>query len=540
MISSLTLSFLALVGASYARWIVPAARWYDTDGNRFNAHAGGICLDQHTETFYWFGEYKTSEHPEGGGISVYSSKDLATWKAHRLALGKAMITLHLVRYIIIFLIVFLLLLRLVLVVIIIPSLPVILESASHEWAADLILAVAPIEGHPWLSPTENRIQRPKVVYSEETGKYHMHWHADDNKYTKLLQGLATSDHIAGPYEFQHAIAPLGNWSQDFGLFTDYKDGRSYALYSNGDRVEGRDVYITRYNSNITLPEEVVYRFPKFDLEAPTIIQTEDSYYAIMSHKTGYRPNNVVAFRADSLAGPWSMPFLVALPYTRTFSTQSSFALRINGTKKTSYLYMGDTWDSLDHSESRNTWLPMEIDDRKGTLSIAWHDVFNLNIKTGEWKPIEGRSYWAKHARTTGNAYLQEAIFAGSGVMGTGIFGNTSKVVFEVDGAGKDQWVSFYHQNIDDMGFGDQPYGNPDHINGTWALRRISSVIVNDDESTVHTLYQKDTHKSIILSSPLLLPLKKGKNKITIGGLFNGKDYNGADIEKLVVYPPENA
>jgi hypothetical protein len=42
-----------------------------------------------------------------------------------------------------------------------------------------------------------------------------------------------------------------------------------------------------------------------------------------------------------------------------------------------------------------------------------------------------------------------------------------------------------------------------------------------------------------LSSPLLLPLKKGKNKITIGGLFNGKDYHGADIEKLVVYPPEN-
>lgn len=119
----------------------------------------------------------------------------------------------------------------------------------------------------------------------------MHWHADDNKYSELLQGLATSDNIAGPYEFQHAIAPLGNWSQDFGIFTDYKDGHSYALYSNGDRVEGRDVYISRYNSNVTFPEEVTYRFPKFDLEAPTIVQTEKSYYAIMSHKTGYRPNS---------------------------------------------------------------------------------------------------------------------------------------------------------------------------------------------------------------------------------------------------------
>lgn len=81
-------------------------------------------------------------------------------------------------------------------------------------------------------------------------------------------------------------------------------------------------------------------------------------------------------------------------------------------------------------------------------------------------------------------------------------------------------------------------GNPDRINGTWALRRISSVIVNNDESEIHTLYQKDTHKSITLSSPLLLPLKRGKNIITIGGLYNGKDYHGADIEKVVVYPPE--
>lgn len=119
----------------------------------------------------------------------------------------------------------------------------------------------------------------------------MWWHADDSEYSLLLQGLATADNIAGPYKFQKAVAPLGNWSQDFGLFTDYKDGRSYALYSNGDSVEGRDVYVSRFNSNLTDLEEVVYRFPKFDLEAPTIIQTEEYYYAIMSHKTGYRPNS---------------------------------------------------------------------------------------------------------------------------------------------------------------------------------------------------------------------------------------------------------
>ena len=55
----------------------------------------------------------------------------------------------------------------------------------------------------------------------------------------------------------------------------------------------------------------------------------------------------------------------------------------------------------------------------------------------------------------------------------------------------------------------------------------------------HTLYQRDTHKGIILSSPLKLPLKKGKNVLAIGGLFNGKDNLGADLEKIIVYPPED-
>ena len=31
-----------------------------------------------------------------------------------------------------------------------------------------------------------------------------------------------------------------------------------------------------------------------------------------------------------------------------------------------------------HYESRNTWLPMEIDDEKGTLEVVWHDLYDLN------------------------------------------------------------------------------------------------------------------------------------------------------------------
>ena len=89
-----------------------------------------------------------------------------------------------------------------------------------------------------------------------------------------------------------------------------------------------------------------------------------------------------------------------------------------------------------------------------------------------------------------------------------------------------------------MGFGDQPGGTPDRVGGSWQLRRIESVWVNGDRANAQSLYQRDTHKGIILSAPLKLDLKNGSNTIEIGGLYNGFDVKGADIESIVVYPPE--
>ncbi|ORY60777.1 glycosyl hydrolase [Pseudomassariella vexata] len=484
MLARNSLPALLLAASAVGKYIVPGGRWYDTDGNLVNAHAGCVITEEKTGTFYLFGEYKIEGQEEGGGVSVYSSDDLGTWTSHRLALE-------------------------------------------------------PVEGHPYLDPSMI-IQRPKVVYSHGTGEYHMWWHADNSSYGLLLQGFATSPNIAGPYTFQDATAPLGNWSQDFGLFTDYKDGRSYSLYSNGDRREARDIYLTEFNEDITALDEVIYTFPKFDLEAPTIVQTEKSYYALMSHKTGYRPNNVVAFRADKLSGPWSQPWIIAPLNTRTYNSQSGYTLTIKGNKTTTYLYLGDQWDSNSLWESRYIWLPMTIDDGKKDLGLEWHDIYDLDVKSGSWKEVKGTAYYGKDAETAGSAFKQEANFGSDGVILSGIYGNDSTVTFTgIEGTGKPQWVSFYYQNTDDMGFGDQPGGSPDRIGGAWQLRRVSSVVVNGDADNVQTLFQRDSHKGIILSTPLQLTLEKGThNTITVGGLSNGFDYKGADLDRIIVYPPE--
>ncbi|KAI4844072.1 glycoside hydrolase family 43 protein [Aureobasidium sp. EXF-8845] len=492
-------SYLLLAAVVQAKYIVPGGRWTDTDGNLVNAHAGGVTVGEDGK-FYLFGEYKIQGQTEGGGVSVYSSDDLATWTSHGLALK-------------------------------------------------------PIEGHPYIAP-DKIIQRPKVLYNAINDRYHMHWHADNSTYGWLLQGLATSPNITGPYTFSNATAPFGNWSQDFGTFTDYKTQKSYAMYSNGDRREARDVYIAAYDDFNTELSEIVHRFDKYDLEAPSIIQTENSYYALMSHKTGYRPNNVVAFRADKLEGPWSQPFFVAPAYTRTYNSQSGFALRINGTKKTTWLYMGDQWDSNSLWESRYIWLPVSIDDKKKSLELEWHDVYDLNVpqnpmqqrilifyhntsKTGEYKPIRGKTYYANTGTTTGSAFAQEANFASNNTITTSISSNTSTLTIpNILGTNAYHWISFYYQNTDDMGYGDQPGGSADRIKTPWALRRISSVVVNGEVEKMQTLYQRDTHKGIIMSTPLKVWLRKGENSITVGGLDNGVDVKGADLDRIVVYPAE--
>ena len=191
-------------------------------------------------------------------------------------------------------------------------------------------------------------------------------------------------------------------------------------------------------------------------------------------------------------------------------------------------------------ESRYIWLPISIDEDKKSLQLDWHDVYDLNVKTGDVTPITGETYYGADATTSGSAFKQEAAFGSHGVIVTGIYGNDSKVTFSgIRGTGKPQWVSFYYQNTDDMGFGDQPGGTPDRIGGTWQLRRVASVVVNGRVDELQTLYQRDTHKGIILSTPLQLVLDEGPNNtIAIGGLNNTRDFKSADIDRIVVFPPE--
>lgn len=56
---------------------------------------------------------------------------------------------------------------------------------------------------------------------------------------------------------------------------------------------------------------------------------------------------------------------------------------------------------------------------------------------------------------------------------------------------------------------------------------------------MQTPRQRGLHKGIVLSTLPEVTLQKGSNNtITVGGLFDGFDYKGVDLDRIVVNIPE--
>ena len=89
----------------------------------------------------------------------------------------------------------------------------------------------------------------------------------------------------------------------------------------------------------------------------------NTYFLIVSGKTGWRANPNKVFTASSLAGPWTGGSDIAPADVKTYGSQNTFELVIKGSKATTYIYMGDYWDSKGGASSNYTWLPMNVDTR---------------------------------------------------------------------------------------------------------------------------------------------------------------------------------
>ncbi|KAG4169414.1 hypothetical protein ERO13_A12G077500v2 [Gossypium hirsutum] len=325
----------------------PARIWLDTEGNPIQAHGGGMIYDERSSAYYWYGEYKDGPtyhaHKKGAarvdiiGVGCYSSKDLWTWKNEGIVLTAEEL------------------------------------NETHDLHKS------------------NVLERPKVIYNENTGKYVMWMHIDDANYTKAAVGIAVSDYPTGPFDYLGSQRPHGYESRDMTVFKD-DDGVAYLIYSSEENSELHIGPLTK--DYLDVKPDMRRILVGQHREAPALFKYRGTYYMITSGCTGWAPNEALAHAADSIMGPWETmgnPCIGGNKMFRlaTFFAQSTFVIPLPGIPG-SYIFMADRWNPADLSDSRYVWLPLIVGgpaDRPfefnfgfplwPRVSIYWHRKWRL-------------------------------------------------------------------------------------------------------------------------------------------------------------------
>lgn len=306
----------------------PGQIWNDTDGVPIQAHGGGILLVD--GVYYWFGENKSgvtkpSEtvgfNMDAIGVSCYSSTDLYNWENKGLVL------------------------------------PAIQEPAEHELHTSKIL------------------ERPKVIYNQNTRQYVLFLHVDRRDYGYARVGIAVSDQVTGPYVFQGTIMPHHSDSRDMTVFKD-EDGQAYLLHSSEWNAT---LYIGRLSIDYLHTTDAFTRnFEKGYREAPAVFKHKRKYYLISSGCTGWDPNPAQLAVAENMLGPWQVQGnpCKGPNAEQTFFAQSTFVLPVAG-KTDAFIAMFDIWKKEDLASSRYVWLPVQFDGER--VIIEWMDEWDLSF-----------------------------------------------------------------------------------------------------------------------------------------------------------------
>ncbi len=303
--------------------IIPAGDWRDNNGKLVAATEGGIIKVD--DLFYLWGMDRSANNYAFVGINLYSSPDLKNWTFVNQILKKT--------------------------------------------------------SHPDLN-NDAVIERAKILHNKKTGQFVMWMHFEGHDAYKIAEvGLATCNTIGGNYTFHSHFRPLDIDSRDINVYQD-DDGKGYLICTTKGN---QNVSLFELDSTYTRVLREIYRGSAsndMECEGHAIIKTGGYYFWLMSWCTGWDFNDNHYFYATKLAGPWTAGGKIAVSNTHTYESQVGFAVTVEGSAKTTFLYTGDRWSVRNFGMSRIVLLPIEVSGTK--LSVKWHDQYNIDVKTGEW------------------------------------------------------------------------------------------------------------------------------------------------------------
>jgi hypothetical protein len=310
----------------------PGIAFMDSDGKPVNAHGGGVI--RVCDTFYLHGEYflSTTTDNNFNGFSMYSSRDLATWKNEGLILP---------------------------------------QQASGQ-----------------LGPNRKG-ERPHIIACPSTGEFVLYAHSADTTYQADKEVVyATSPTVNGQYAFKGSLMNASGAIAAHSDMSALTDGdNAYVVTESGwVYTLARDCH-----SWVSAKQYSAVNGSSGGIEAPTVFKAGSTYYWIGSDKTGWRANDDFYSSAPSMTGPWTYRGNLAPAGKLTWMTQSTWVIQVAGNQGTTFVYWGDHWygnqdttaPGKHNNQATYVFQPLMFD---GTaLSLPSYQIsWKLDVGAGTW------------------------------------------------------------------------------------------------------------------------------------------------------------
>ncbi|MEY9997888.1 beta-xylosidase [Streptomyces sp. V4I8] len=224
------------------------------------------------------------------------------------------------------------------------------------------------------------VYRPRVVYNARTGQYVLFVRKENfpAPMTENMVAIATSPTVGGNYTYQRSFRPAGYRSFDMTVFRD-TDGQAYLVSTTNGQ---KDLTIFRLSPDYLWVAARVTTLHGVRREAQSVFKRNGVYFMVTSGTTGWNPNQQKYATASSMAGPWTG--LANVGNGTGYRSQVTYILPIQGSRTTTYLYMGDRWAQPSggmHNDSTYVWLPPRFPSNT-SLTMPWHPKVTINADTG--------------------------------------------------------------------------------------------------------------------------------------------------------------
>jgi hypothetical protein len=326
--------------ATFTGALADGIAFMEDKGDRVNAHGGGIIKEG--DTYYMHGEYflSTTTDNDFNGFSMYSSKDLATWKWEKMILP---------------------------------------QQADGD-----------------LGP-KRKGERPHIIKCPSTGEFVLYAHAADETYQADKEVVyATSATVNGDYKFQGRLTNSSGTIASHSDMSAVVDGNTAYVIT-----ESAHLYTLSTDCHSWLKDTTfsTVNGTSGGGESPTLFKAGSTYYWIMSNKTGWRANNNFYSTASAITGPWTYQGYIA-PVTdtsdtisdeRTWLSQSTWVTPVVGCAGTTYVYWGDHWYGTESTSSpgkhndQTTYVFQPLVFTGTAISMpTYHATWKLDVGAGTW------------------------------------------------------------------------------------------------------------------------------------------------------------